>query len=142
MLPNPVTDRCDAAISPAQEKAMTIKGKCYCGATEFELDAAPESVTACTCSYCSKTGALWAYFTPEQVRFTRLEHDALFAPRANRHHFCSVCGMTTHTESPTWDLATKAADFSRMRISVNARLLEAFDLAGVEHKTIDGRNLW
>jgi hypothetical protein len=50
--------------------------------------------------------------------------------------------MTTHTESPTWDLATKAADFSRMRISVNARLLEDFDLAGVEHKTIDGRNLW
>ena len=39
---------------------MTIVGKCHCGATQFEIEAAPESVTSCTCSFCSKTGALWA----------------------------------------------------------------------------------
>ena len=121
---------------------MTIRGKCYCGATAFELDAAPETVTSCTCSFCSKTGALWAYYTPEQVRFTRLEHDSLFAPRLNRHHFCAVCGMTTFGESPTWDLATRTPYFSRTQIGINARLLEDFDLDAVEHRTIDGRNLW
>ncbi len=121
---------------------MTITGKCYCGATQFELDTPPPSVTSCTCSYCSRTGALWAYYAADDVRFTRREHDQLFAPRANRHHFCAVCGMTTYTESPTWDLATHQADFSRMRISINARLLDDVDLATVEHKIIDGRNLW
>jgi hypothetical protein len=121
---------------------MTITGKCYCGGTRFELEAAPESVTSCTCSFCSKTGALWAYFTPDQVRFTALDSDALFAPRVTRHHFCAVCGMTTFGESPSWDLATKQPDFSKMKIAINARLLEDFDLSAVRHQTIDGRNLW
>lgn len=120
---------------------MTIKGSCYCGATRFELDRAPESVTACTCSYCSRTGALWAYFTPDEVRITSTS-DAIFSPRVNQHHFCPVCGIPTYGVSPTWDLATHEPDFAHPRIGLNARLLEDFDLAGVEHKIIDGRNLW
>ena len=121
---------------------MTIVGKCHCGATQFEIEAAPESVTSCTCSFCSKTGALWAYFTPAEVKFTRLEHDTLYAPVMNRHHFCSVCGMTTFGESPSWDLATRQPDFNKPQVAINARLLEDFDLSTVEHKTIDGKNLW
>jgi len=121
---------------------MTIKGKCYCGATAFEIETAPTSVTSCTCSFCSKSGALWAYFSPEQVKFTAQQHDGVFAPRLNRHHFCTVCGMTTFGESPSWDLATRQPDFSKPKVAINARLLDDFDLATVEHKTIDGRNLW
>jgi len=120
----------------------TIKGKCHCGATQFEIEVAPESVTSCTCTFCSKTGALWAYYDPSQVKFTRLDHDGLYAPVLNRHHFCSVCGMTTFGESPSWDLATRLPDFSKPKLGINARLLEDFNLATVEHKTIDGRNLW
>jgi hypothetical protein len=120
---------------------MTIKGKCYCGATTFEVSVTPESVTSCTCSFCAKTGALWAYFTPDQVRFTRLEHDGLFAPRVNRHHFCTICGMTTFGESPEWSL-DGTADFSRPKIGINARLFEDFDLGSIRHDSIDGRNLW
>jgi len=121
---------------------MTIKGKCYCGATSFEIDALPESVTACTCSFCSRTGALWAYYAPGEVRFTRLEHDGLFAPNLNRHHFCTVCGITTFGESPTWDLETRQPDLTHMKLAINARLLDDIDLAAIRHETIDGRNLW
>jgi hypothetical protein len=53
-----------------------------------------------------------------------------------------VCGITTHNETPSWDLSTRQPDFSNMRVSINARLLEDFDLSGVRHDTIDGRNLW
>lgn len=121
---------------------MTIKGRCYCGATQFELAAAPDSVTACTCTYCSRTGALWAYYTPDQVKFTRLDGEAVFAPQLNRHHFCAICGIPTFGESPTWDLATKTPDMTRIQLGINARLLDDFDLGTVEHRTIDGRNLW
>ena len=38
---------------------MTVKGSCHCGATQFEVPTAPESVTRCTCSFCTKRGALW-----------------------------------------------------------------------------------
>ncbi len=29
---------------------MSVKGSCHCGATQFEVEAAPEEVTQCTCS--------------------------------------------------------------------------------------------
>jgi hypothetical protein len=121
---------------------MTIKAKCYCGATQFEVEAIPASVTACTCSFCSKTGALWAYYTPDQVKFTRLDSEGVFAPQLNRHHFCSVCGIPTFGESPTWDLATRTPNMDKLQLGLNARLFEDVDLAAVELRTIDGRNLW
>jgi hypothetical protein len=120
---------------------MTIKGSCYCGATRFEIEAVPESVTACTCSFCARTGALWAYYAPDEVRFTSRDSDGVFAPRLNRHHFCSVCGCTTYGESPTWSL-DGTADFSKPRFAINARLLEDVDLAAIKRVEIDGRNLW
>src|SRR5690349_17337711 len=81
---------------------MKIKGSCHCGATAFEVSAVPENVTQCTCSFCSKRGALWAYYTPSQFR--------LATPAANlstyrwgsktiKHHFCGTCGCGTFTET-------------------------------------------
>ena len=52
---------------------MTIKGSCHCKATAFEVSAAPENVTHCTCSFCSKRGSLWAYYTPSQFTLTTPE---------------------------------------------------------------------
>ncbi len=49
---------------------MAIKGSCHCKATEFEVSEAPENVTRCTCSFCSKRGSLWAYYTPSQFTLT------------------------------------------------------------------------
>ena len=47
---------------------MSLKGSCHCKATVFEVTLAPVSVTRCTCSICSKKGALWAYYSPDEVR--------------------------------------------------------------------------
>jgi hypothetical protein len=121
---------------------MTAKGTCHCGALQFELETAPESVTECNCTYCAKVGALWAYYQPGQVRLTRNDSDGAYEPRMNVHHFCSHCGCTVYTATPTWDPVTHQPDFSRPQWSVNARLLEDFDLSTVEHKSIDGRNMW
>lgn len=121
---------------------MSLIGQCHCGALKFEVSAAPDSVTECNCSYCSKVGALWAYYKAGEVSVTAGEIDAIYKPRMNAHHFCSTCGCTVYTVSPTWDLATKQPDFSHMQWSVNARLLENVDLAAIPHRSIDGRNAW
>ena len=120
---------------------MTIKGSCHCGATRFELDAAPETVTRCTCSLCSKRGALWAYYKAAQVGVTSAE-DAIYQWKTKtvKHHFCPICGCTTYSESPDWSTGT--ADFSNPRVGVNARLFDEFDLDTVPVVTIDGKNLW
>ena len=74
---------------------MPIKGSCHCGNTQFEVSAAPSDVTRCTCSLCSKRGALWAYYTPAQFRLTSPSENVatyLWGSRTVKHHFCANCG--------------------------------------------------
>ena len=40
------------------------------------------------------------------------------------------------------DFSTGVADFDHPKISVNARLFDAFDLDQVEVVVLDGKNLW
>ena len=121
---------------------MAIKGSCHCKATSFEVSVAPENVTRCTCSFCSKRGSLWAYYTPSQVKFDSIENRATYqwGSKTIKHHFCGVCGCGTYTETPDW--STGKPDFNNPKISINARLLDDFDLDAVEVVVIDGRNLW
>lgn len=44
---------------------MATRGSRHCGATQFTVAKRPETVTRCTCSFCSKRGALWAYQNEE-----------------------------------------------------------------------------
>lgn len=122
---------------------MTIKGSCHCGGTQFEVTEAPAGVTRCTCSYCSKSAALWAYYKPAQFRLTSpVETVATYrwGSRTVKHHFCAGCGGTTYSESPDW--STGKPDFDNMKIGVNGWLLDDFDLAAVSVTIIDGKNLW
>ena len=122
---------------------MTIKGSCHCRKTQFELDEAPQTVTRCTCSLCSKRGALWAYYKPQQFRLiTPIGNAAtyLWRSRSVKHHFCPSCGCGTFSESP--DFSTGEPDFTGPNVIVNARLLDDFDVDAIPVKVIDGRNLW
>ena len=122
---------------------MALQGSCHCGKTRFEVEAAPDSVTACTCSYCSKTGGLWAYYAPEQFRLLTPAEDGatyLWSSRTVEHHHCTECGCVTYGVSPEW------VDFkphpTLRKVGVNARLFDDFDLAAIPVTVIDGKNLW
>lgn len=121
---------------------MAISGSCHCKATRFEVDVAPETVTACTCSFCSKRGALWGYYKKAEVRILAKEKQSTYQWRTHtvRHNFCSVCGCTTYTEAP--DFSTGAPNFDNPMVNINARLLDDFDLDAVPVVVIDGKNLW
>jgi hypothetical protein len=129
---------------PSREGAiMTIKGSCHCGDTQFEVSEAPTTVTQCTCSLCSKRGALWAYYTPAQFGLIQPQNNAatyLWGSRTVKHHFCASCGCSTYSESPDW--LTGKPDFDNPRVSVNSRLLNDFDLDALPITVIDGKNLW
>ncbi len=123
---------------------MPILGSCACGDTRFEVTVAPADVTRCTCSFCTKRGALWAYYSPDQFRLlTSRDTVATYAKRNpfNRHHFCPTCGCGTFSETPDWTRDWQN-DPSARRISVNAWLLDDFDLAALPITVIDGKNLW
>lgn len=121
---------------------MAIKGSCHCGRTKFEATEAPASVTRCTCSFCSKRGALWAYYAPEQVSIVTDGDDAVYRWRSRTvaHHFCPHCGCTTYSVAPDW--SKTPPDFEHPRISLNARLFDDVDVDAIAVTVIDGKNLW
>ena len=124
---------------------MTIKGSCHCGKTTFEIDAdIPPALTRCTCSFCAKRGALYAYFQPEQFRLLSPQ-DNVATYRWNTklvaHNFCPTCGCATFTDSPAFELNGNWDGKSR-RLGVNARLFDDFDAAQAPVNVIDGKNLW
>ena len=94
-----------------------IEAVCDCGAVRLAVAEAPSEVNDCQCSWCQGLGALWAYYTRDQVRFV-CEPDAtaiyLRGPRRLEFHRCKVCGLTTH-----W----VAVDPTRPQMGVNARLM-------------------
>jgi len=120
-----------------------LKGSCHCGATKFEVTEAPATVTRCTCSICSKRGALWAYYMRDQFKLETPEEKIAsyrWQTKTVSHNFCPTCGCTTFTVSPDWSNGTP--DFGNMRYAVNARILDDFDLDAVPVIVIDGKNLW
>ena len=102
---------------------MTVKGSCHCGATQFTVAKRPASVTRCSCSFCSKRGALWAYQEAEDDFTLTTARDRVstyqWGSYRIEHHHCAICGCGTWSRAPLWDqqavrlklasLATKAA---------------------------------
>jgi hypothetical protein len=121
---------------------MKLTGSCHCKATRFEVAFAPETVTVCSCSNCSKRGALWAYYEPKDVTF--IADDARGTYQWNgkfgKYNFCRVCGNSTYNETPSWD--TGQADYDKPKITINARLFDDYDVSSIEIVHLDGKNLW
>lgn len=119
---------------------MTLKARCHCGATQFEIDSPPTEVSSCNCSFCSKRGVLWAYYRPAQFRLTTARDRVStyqWGHYIGQHHHCAICGCGTWSEFPSFD--SGQPDFNDPRISINARLIEDFDLDAVPVKKVNGR---
>jgi hypothetical protein len=97
--------RLSATLGPYTPKLkedfnMPIKATCHCGATQFEVSETPTSVTECNCTFCFKRGVLWAYYSPEQVRFVKNDRTTVYTSdeSSHKHHHCSVCGCGAYNE--------------------------------------------
>ena len=125
---------------------MTVKGSCHCGATQFTVAKRPDSVSRCTCSFCSKRGVLWAYYENESDFTLITSRDRVstyqWGSYTIEHHHCAICGCGTWSRSPVWDLATKTAVPGKFKAQVNAWLLDGFELDAQPVQVIDGKNQW
>lgn len=89
---------------------------CHCKNIEIEVRA-PEQVTICNCSICSRYQALWGYYPPEEVRVTvGHEGEDLYIWNDREIEFvrCAGCGCVTHYRI--------AAGFPDPKIAVNFRM--------------------
>jgi hypothetical protein len=123
---------------------MTVTASCHCGGTVIELAHAPTGATQCTCTWCTKSGGIWAYYEVGEVRVLKDEHGRVYSPTTplHEHHFCARCGCTTYGTSPDYSLEDTTIPEKR-KAGVNVKLLDDFALyRSLPVGEIDGRNLW
>jgi hypothetical protein len=112
---------------------------CLCGEVRINVRTRPDFINECNCELCSKTGARWAYFDPQQVSVEGNSHGYRRPDKDDPNaevHFCLNCGATTHfvlTESAV-------AKFGNSLVGVNMWLADPRDLAGIELRYPDGRS--
>src|SRR5450759_179867 len=63
-----ITPTTSLLLKAKDKVSTTIDASCHCGAVHLAIDAPPETLTECNCSICRRYGALWAYYSPKQVR--------------------------------------------------------------------------
>ncbi|MFW2341497.1 GFA family protein [Brevundimonas sp.] len=117
-----------------------LTGRCHCGAQRFTAPA-PETVTHCTCTTCTKRGTLAAYYAPGTVQLD-LTPEALtpyeWGDRMMTFYHCATCGCAVHAEAPAWTTGTGEA--RPARVVLNARLFEGLNMTLVPVRHLDGRN--
>ncbi|HPU15006.1 MAG TPA: aldehyde-activating protein [Polymorphobacter sp.] len=115
---------------------MTLS--CHCGAVRIEVRSRPEFLHECNCTLCSKAGARWGYFGPDEIAVEGRTAGYSRTDKAEPGvavHFCPTCGSTTH-----FRLTPAAiAQHGDVQMGVNMRLAADEDLAGVELRFPDGR---
>lgn len=132
---------------------MTLVATCHCGANRIALPAHPAAARRCNCTYCVRTGAVWAYYAPEELTFLARDAEGTYtASGMNMHHFCTRCGISTWGDSPDWaslynaDGTAKNGDAGAMpstRIyQVNLHLVEDLDWSRIAIEELDGRHSW
>ncbi|MBP6011001.1 MAG: GFA family protein [Alphaproteobacteria bacterium] len=113
---------------------------CHCGAVQIAIAHRPTFVHDCNCSLCSKSGAVWGYFSTTDVNVSGATQSYQRADRSNaavKIHFCASCGSTTH-----WTLTENHMSRTGIndRMGVNMRLFDCRALTGVELRFPDGKS--
>ena len=109
-------------------------GSCHCGEVRVTLARAPNQVTHCNCSMCTKSGFRGVYLRGEEIGveggdlagYTRADLDEPFLTLWH----CPRCGTTTH-----WTPLTPPP---HDRMGVNARLFDADRVAKLPVREVDG----
>lgn len=114
---------------------MLMTGCCHCGNISLTLRCEPTPANmparACSCSFCTKHGALWTTHPAAVLKVSvqdpaGLSHYA-FATETAQFHICSKCGVVP--------LVTSRID-GRLYAVVNVHALENIDAAFFQHAAV------
>jgi hypothetical protein len=133
---------------------MTLIATCHCGATRIALPDHPTTAARCNCTFCARTGAVWAYYANGKLDLQQIDEQRDYStnPAYGLHHFCGKCGMHTWGEAVDWtqdynaDGTPKNGDATTVptmtRCQVNLNLVDGLDWSKIEIEQLDGRNAW
>ena len=126
--------------SDKQASTTPMVASCHCNRVRLTLPAVPTELNECHCTLCYKYGAVWAYFTRNEVRISVAEDTKIEAyVRADSDggnisfNRCSNCGCMTHW----WGLGEKYGG-PEMKMGVNCRLVPEREIFGIERRISPG----
>jgi hypothetical protein len=85
---------------------MALKGQCFCGAVEIEVEGAPEAMGYCHCASCRSWSAspvnAFSLWKPESVKVVKgAEQIGVYAKtEMSERQFCKSCGGHLLTKHP------------------------------------------
>lgn len=133
---------------------MSLIATCHCGKTRIALPDHPTKAARCNCTFCQRTGAVWAYYSVGEIKVLSADDEGTYStnPEYGLHHFCKHCGMHTWGESVDWSSAynndgtPKGGDATLVpeltKLQVNLNLVDDLDWSKLEIEQLDGRNNW
>jgi hypothetical protein len=102
----------------------TYRGRCHCGAVQFEIETDFPELTMCDCSICRRKNALMVKVHESRFRLLSGEGtltEYRFHAMTARHFFCAKCGIyPVHRKRVTPD-----------HFGVNVFCLDDFDPFGI-----------
>ncbi|VAV93838.1 hypothetical protein MNBD_ALPHA04-1146 [hydrothermal vent metagenome] len=120
--------------------SKNLNAQCHCGNVKIDVSRQPDFIQDCNCSLCAKSGGIWGYFEPADVKvdgrtgsYTRKD----YPQPAVEIRFCKFCGSTTHWILTADHIARTGQDD---KMGVNMRLFDSADLDGIELRFPDGKN--
>ena len=90
---------------------LPLTGRCQCGATTYEVIAAPRACVACHCKNCQRSSggafSVNLIVTADDVRFTGQEPGQFTwtadSGNARAGRFCTSCGCRIAHGTPEWE---------------------------------------
>lgn len=114
--------------------AKNYHGSCQCGAVAYDVEADLDTMVACNCSMCGRSGAVWT-FTPAakfQLRSGEAKlTDYQFHKHIVHNLFCSVCGIKSFSRGVDKDESEIVA--------INVRCLDGVDVHALQPVQMDNR---
>lgn len=113
------------------------QGSCHCGAVRFSYEGEViEKGLRCTCSLCSRRGAIMtAEMIPAEKFTIDAEEGALglyqFGIKTAKHYFCKQCGIYPFHET--------ARKIGHLRANIGC--IEGVDSLALDADVFDGKNL-
>ena len=78
------------------EETEVIRGRCHCGAVQFEVEGDLRPFVRCNCSICIRKGAVMGYVPEDRFKLLGGEDHLTvyqFNTRTAIHYFCNQCGI-------------------------------------------------
>ncbi len=128
---------CNLVSSSKGGSRAMIEGSCHCGTIRFKLANTPKHLTDCNCTFCRRSGALWAHDAVDQITVTYNQKAVIrysWDPRNLAVISCKTCGGTTHWES--------LDPVARPWMAVNCNMVDPASITNIRVRRFDGAERW